>query len=173
MKARDKISILLVDSGTHAEEVRQLLKSFFGWHLHRHGEDEHLIRKYFDKASFEKELDELPGKYGPPDGSLLLAYHDGVAAGCVALKRIGPESCEMKRMFVYEKFQGLGVGRRLAMEIVKEAKKLGYKKMNLDTSFRQVEAMRLYESIGFRKCEPYYQMPAEVENWLVFMELEL
>src|SRR5437762_8633700 len=61
--------------------------------------------------NFEKELAELPGAYAAPDGRLLLAHYNGELAGCVALRMIGRRTCEMKRLFVREKFRGKGVGR--------------------------------------------------------------
>lgn len=173
MTFSDKIKILLVNSGQHCENVRLLLRNFVDWHLERHTEDKDLISQYFDQASFESELNELPGKYVYPDGALLLACYENSPAGCVALRKMDSSSCEMKRMFVYEQYHGLGIGRRLSTEIVNEAKKLGYSKMKLDTSFRQIEAINLYQSLGFKKCKPYYDLPIHLKNWLVFMEFSL
>jgi len=171
MTVRDTINIVLAQHAAIVE-VRQLMRGFVDWQLVRNAADKHLLVEYFGEA-FEKELAGLPGKYGGPDGALLLAYYEDAPAGCVALRKLDGESCEMKRLFVAEKFQGLGIGRRLALAIIEEARRLGYTKMLLDTSFRQVEAQRLYESIGFVACAPYYEMPEEVRNWLVFMELIL
>jgi putative acetyltransferase len=169
----NKINITLVESGTNCEPIRQLLRTFVKWHFERHVDEKDLISEYFDKLDYEKELNELPGKYIYPDGALLLAYYNTSPAGCVALKRIDNDSCEMKRMFVYEQFHGLGVGKQLAKEIVTRARQLGFKFMKLDTSFRQLEAQQLYKSIGFKTCNPYYDLPERLRNWLVFMELDL
>jgi GNAT superfamily N-acetyltransferase len=166
-----KISLLIHE--TDCEPVRQLLRSFVRWHLDRHVEDQNLINQYFDRESFEKELNQLPGKYVYPTGALLLAYYGHEPAGCVALKQIMPHSCEMKRMFVYEKFRGLGVGKRLAAEIIVQARTLGFKNMKLDTSFRQLEAQKLYQSLGFKTCLPYYELTDKLKDWLVFMEIDL
>ena len=45
--------------------------------------------------------------------------------------------------------------------------------MRLDTSFRQNEAKGLYQHLGFKPIEPYYELPEDMKNWLVFMELAL
>src|SRR5882762_8717462 len=67
--------------------------------------------------SFEKELAELPGKYAPPDGRLLLAVDDERVAGCAALRKIGDGICEIKRLFLRSEFRGHGLGQELAAEI--------------------------------------------------------
>ena len=47
--------------------------------------------------NFDKELAELPGEYVPPGGRLFLALEEDQTTGCVALRRIGEDVCEMKR----------------------------------------------------------------------------
>jgi GNAT superfamily N-acetyltransferase len=166
----------LITAGATAEQldqVRDLMRAFTAWHRSRHLEDLELIERYFDAAAFENELASLPGKYGPPRGALLLATHEGSPAGCVALREIDIDSCEMKRMFVYPQFHGKGVGRALAEEVLGRARSIGYQSMLLDTSVRQHEAIALYHRLGFRDIEPYYELPPDLRNWLVFMELRL
>ena len=50
--------------------------------------------------NFQNEVENLPGKYGPPHGALILALVDGKEAGCIALRRISGSICEMKRLYV-------------------------------------------------------------------------
>lgn len=155
------------------DHVRGLMRSFVSWHRQRHREDIHLIDQYFDANAFEQEVTSLPGKYVPPHGQLLLATRDAAPAGCVALREIDTSTCEMKRMFVYTQFHGQGVGRALADKVIEQARALGYQTMRLDTSVRQDEAKRLYQRLGFSVIPPYYELPDELRNWLVFMELSL
>jgi GNAT superfamily N-acetyltransferase len=136
-------------------------------------EDLRLIDGYFDATAFEEELRTLPGKYAPPDGALLLASVDGEPAGCVALRRIDAQSCEMKRMFLYPRFQGRGIGRAPGESIILAGRAAGYSQMRLDTSFRQTEAQSRYQKLGFRRIDPYYDLPTALRDWLVFMELAL
>ncbi|WP_395645600.1 GNAT family N-acetyltransferase [Terricaulis sp.] len=155
------------------DDARALIRAFAAWHRDTHVEDLDLIERYFDAAAFEEELATLPGKYAPPRGSLRVAYDGATPLGCVAMRDMGGSVCEMKRMFVPEAARGRGVGRRLAEQIISDARTAGYRLMRLDTSKRQGDAMRLYEQTGFARIPPYYPLPYDVKDWLVFFELAL
>ncbi len=137
-----------------------------------------LFREYSDwlavdlcSANIEREIADLPGPYGPPDGFLLLARRDGEPVGCVALRRFDDDTCEMKRLYVRPPFIGLGIGRALANAIIDEARGVGYHKMRLDSiADRMNEAVSLYRSLGFREIPPYGDHP---EGCTLFMELDL
>jgi GNAT superfamily N-acetyltransferase len=167
------IDVRQARSSQELDHVRQLMQAFLDWHLERHVEDRALIERYFDQAAFEQELEVLPGKYSPPRGSLLVAYHGEAPVGCVAMRDLGEGACEMKRMFVAQAARGLGVGGKLAQAIIEDARRAGYSVMRLDTSKRQDEAMRLYVRSGFSPIAPYYPLSPDLKDWLVFFELAL
>jgi putative acetyltransferase len=108
---------------------------------------------------FEDELAGLPGKYAPPEGALLLAAEGADIGGCVALRRLEPGACEMKRLFVRPGCRGRGLGRALAEAIVREAASRGYAAMRLDTLPKLKNAIRLYARLGFHPVAPYYSNP--------------
>ncbi|WP_210330754.1 GNAT family N-acetyltransferase [Aliikangiella sp. G2MR2-5] len=120
--------------------------------------------------SFEQELATLPGKYAAPDGAIYLAYYQGKAVGCVAVRPIKDDICEMKRLYVKPEVQGLAIGRKLATLVIEKAKRIGYKRMQLDTLERLQAALSLYESLGFKRIDSYYENPLPE---VVFMELKL
>lgn len=121
--------------------------------------------------NFEQELAELPGAYAEPEGRLLLAYCNEELAGCVALRMIGRNTCEMKRLFVRERFRGKGVGRSLVKAIIRNAKAIGYRRMRLDTIPPKMnDAIVLYRNLGFKEIAPYYHNPVP---GAIFMELKL
>ncbi len=118
----------------------------------------------------DNELSGFSTIYSPPGGAFLIAYHGDAPAGGGGVRRLEPGVCEMKRLFVYERFRGWGVGRALCTALIREAKELGYDKMRLDTLGRMKTAARLYEGLGFKEIEPYRFNP---DPGVKYMELEL
>jgi putative acetyltransferase len=108
---------------------------------------------------FGAELASLPGAYAPPRGRLLLAGAPGAAFGCIALRPLDDRAGELKRMYVQPARRGEGWGRRLAVEIVAQARVAGYRELKLDTLARLLAARALYADLGFRECAPYYANP--------------
>lgn len=105
---------------------------------------------------FESELENLPGAYAPPSGTLLLARVEGEVAGCVGVRPLDAGRCEMKRLYLRETFRGGGHGRVLAQQAIAFARSAGYARMALDTLPQMAAAMRLYRELGFVRCAPYY-----------------
>ncbi|MDR6495700.1 GNAT superfamily N-acetyltransferase [Paraburkholderia terricola] len=155
------------------DAVRGLMRAFVEWHGGRHGEYQSLLNQYFDPEKFEAELNGLPGEFIPPRGRLLVAADEGVAVGCVALRDLGGDVCEMKRLFVLSEFHGRGVGVALAKAVLEEARSIGYRLMRLDTGPKSIEAQAIYRKLGFKDIAPYYELDDQMKNWLVFMELTL
>ena len=119
---------------------------------------------------FDRELEEFPVQYSPPDGSLFLAVENNIAVGCIGIRRLEDRVCEMKRLYVKPCFRGTGAGRMLAEKSIEAARSLNYKLMRLDTLPSMTNANRLYVSLGFKRIEPYRYNPIK---GAVYMELDL
>jgi putative acetyltransferase len=152
-------AIVQADSPTLVEEARRLFQEYAAD-----------IRVDLCFQNFQEELAALPGKYAPPEGTLLLARENDDFAGCVAVRKLEPEICEMKRLYVRPLFRGRGVGRLLAGHAITEARRTGYRVMRLDTLAWMKPAIALYEQLGFRRTEAYCFNP---QADAVYMELTL
>ncbi len=150
-------SLYIVDAD--AEEARGLFREY-----------EAALGVDLGFQGFDRELAGLPGAYARPEGRLLVARLDGRTVGCVAMRPLAPGTCEMKRLFVRPDARGHGVGRALAAAVIDAAREEGYERMRLDTLPQMAEAHPLYESLGFREIEPYYDSPVSGTR---FLELTL
>jgi putative acetyltransferase len=120
---------------------------------------------------FDKELAGLPGDYAAPEGRLLLATYEDQLAGCIALHKLDPQICEMKRLYLRPKFRGKGFGRVLAGRVIVEARQIGYSRIRLDTVEPVMkDAVAMYRNIGFQEIAPYRSNPIA---GALYMELQL
>jgi putative acetyltransferase len=108
---------------------------------------------------FDREVATLPGRYAPPRGCILLAYVDDAPAGCIAMRPLVEQRCEMKRLWVRAGYRGLRLGEQLSRALIEHARGLGYTAMRLDTLAAMQPAQRLYRALGFREIPPYYPNP--------------
>ncbi len=119
---------------------------------------------------FDDEVTTLPGVYSHPEGCILLALDKDKFTGCVALRKLETNICEMKRLFVIPEYREKKIGKLLARKIIDVARKSGYKIMRLDTVATMKEANRLYLSLGFRRIDAYCYNPIEKA---VYYELKI
>jgi GNAT superfamily N-acetyltransferase len=108
---------------------------------------------------FSRELEELPGKYAPPAGRLLVATIRSEAAGTAALRPIAGAACEVKRLYVRPAFRGMGLGFALLERLVSEARAIGYREMFCDTLLSMSAAQQMYRNYGFETIAPYSPDP--------------
>ena len=121
--------------------------------------------------NFDEELARLPGDYAAPEGRLLLAEYESQLAGCIALHRLEPQICEMKRLYVRPQFRGKGLGRLLAERVITDASSIGYSHMRLDTVEPVMSAaVAMYRTLGFKEIAAYRTSP---NPGTVYLELLL
>jgi hypothetical protein len=90
------LEIIKVTDGANLSHVRELFLAYADW-----------IGIDLSFQNFNDELENLPSDYAPPGGCLLLALYDDQPAGCVAIRKLDAEICEMKRLYVKPEFNGL------------------------------------------------------------------
>ena len=154
------MQIINARTSEHLNEIRTIFREY-----------EQFLNVDLCFQGFEAELANLPGKYAPPSGQLYLAVEKQHVAGCVAVRALEGNICEMKRLFVRPSYRGQGLGRQLANKIIEEAQKLGYNMMRLDTLESLTSAMALYQSLGFKQTGAYYHNPLQhVIYWELLLD---
>ena len=118
--------------------------------------------------NFEREIEDLPVKYAPPQSMLLIVYEGDVPAACAGIKYFDPGICELKRMYVRPAFRNRGLGRQLCELMFQEAQQRGYEKMYLDTMPGLASAVRMYRGFGFYEIAKYYPNPVENVIYLCY-----
>ncbi|HEX3383023.1 MAG TPA: helix-turn-helix domain-containing GNAT family N-acetyltransferase [Paraburkholderia sp.] len=94
-----------------------------------------------------------------PEGALILARLHGNPLGCVAIKLHKRAPAELKRMWVSPSGRGLGLGRQLLAEAENHARKMGARKVRLETNRTLAEAIHLYRSAGYVEVEAFSAEP--------------
>jgi GNAT superfamily N-acetyltransferase len=154
-----EVETRVVVGGRDLEEVRALLREYADW-----------VAIDLSFQGFEEELAGLPGHYEAPRGTLLLCVVDERPAGCIGVRAWDNRTCEMKRLYVREAFQGRGCGLHLAQQAIAWARRAGYGQMLLDTLPAMASAQRMYERLGFHDVAPYRANPVPGAR---YMELSL
>ncbi len=163
------LTIAQVTTPEDVRDIQALLREYTTWAF--------AMAPHSDKAptfeGFEEELATLPGVYAPPGGRLLLARHDGMPAGCIALKGHNLATCELKRLYVQPRFRGAKIGHQLVTALISEARKTGYRRIILDSHISMTAAHATYEAAGFQRVEAPFDFPKAIKPVVVFMEMDL
>ena len=114
----------------------------------------------------DTEFANLPGKYAPPEGCILLADRGSEIVGCVGFRKVSIEICEMKRLYVRPHARGSGLGHDLVSRLIAEARLVGYREMRLDVMEKSASARKLYQDFGFVPAEPVSFNPVRGASFL-------
>ena len=173
MDKSEKVETRTVVIPDDIEFVKKLWFDYLAW-----GNDKmqelYGVHPHNPKEAVEKDIQQI-SKFQPPYGQLILAIYEGKVCGLGSLKSINPEIGEIKRMFVDPTIRRIGAGRAILEGPLVEAKKVGYKKVRLDSPKFMEAAHSLYRSFGFRDIGAYSEMeiPEVFKDYLLFMELDL
>jgi N-acetylglutamate synthase-like GNAT family acetyltransferase len=108
---------------------------------------------YIENPELDKDLDNIKSTYIDPGGDFLVVTINKIVVGMGALKKLDKNTAEIKRMRVDQKYQGKKIGSKILDTLIERAKKLGFKKIVLDTTNKQLVAQKLYESRGFKEFD--------------------
>lgn len=151
------MKIRFIPAYSYPEDIRRLFTEYTSLLIAGDAEFE----KYLLLQNYDEEIAHLEHKYGPPAGRLYLALMDESVAGCVALRKLDEERCEMKRLYVRPEFQGQGIGRMLTEQVLEDARSIGYQKILLDTFPFLTHAVTMYRHMGFEEIPKYNDSPMD------------
>ena len=141
-----EVTIVRTDSGN--EDFRSLVV-LLDQDLRIRDGDEHAFYAAYNKIDYLKQV--------------VVAYLDGVAVGCGAIKNFSPGVGEIKRMFVLPEYRGKGIAGMVLAELERWGRESGFSTCVLETGKKQPEAIRLYSKSGY-SIIPNYGQYQGVEN---------
>ena len=123
----------------------------------------------FDLDAKDRDLCDIPDQYQSDGGLFLLARHDGLLVGTIALRPIDRGIWELKRFYVRSQFQRNGIGAGLLMRLIEHVRAGSGGRIRLDTSFHSPAAISLFKRHRFVEIPRYNDDPfAEI-----FLELRI
>lgn len=105
--------------------------------------DDHAFYAQFNKTNLLKNA--------------LICYDDKKAVGIGAYKEFDSETAEIKRMYTLPECRGKGIAKAILSELENWAKEEGYTTTILETGFKQVDAIGLYQKLGYTITENFGQ----------------
>jgi GNAT superfamily N-acetyltransferase len=96
-----------------------------------------------------------PAEATGPEGRFLIAWLDGNPVGCVALRRVGPDVAEFKRLYVEPVARSLGISRQILAALEEQAKEMGFSRVLAETGLRQPRSLGLLKSASYVRIPNY------------------
>ena len=111
--------------------------------------DHDLLQRYPSDSVHTLDLSKLNGG----NGVFLVGYLAGQPMACGAVTKLSPETGEIKRVYVKPAVRGRGFSKRIMQQLEAESRRMGLRRLRLETGARQPESLGLYRSLG------YYDIP--------------
>ena len=156
----------IIDAYTYKEDIKALFNEYTQMLIDCNAD----FKNYLKLQNYDHETENLEEKYGRPYGRLYIAFVDENVAGCIALRKIDDDNCELKRLYVKPQYRGKNIGGTLVKHIIKEAENIGYKHILLDTLPFLNVAIDMYKKYGFYEIESYNNSP--MDN-LIYLKYDL
>ena len=158
---------MIISAYDRIEDIRSLFSEYTDMLVSINPE----FHLYLDIQHYDDEKENPSLKYALPEGRLYLdVSDDGIARGCIALRKLSDGKGEVKRLYVRPEYRGNGIATALVERIIEDARNIGYKELYLDTLPELESAVRLYKSFGFEETGQYNDSPVDKT---IFMKLSL
>jgi GNAT superfamily N-acetyltransferase len=91
----------------------------------------------------------------PQRGAYFIAYAESIPVAMGAHHPMDGRLSEVRRMFTTASARRQGAGRAILSAVEQHAARQGFSELRLETGNRQGPAIALYETVGYRRIEPY------------------
>lgn len=178
----NEIRVRLAQDGADVTTARQLCQEWFDWHWENYPDDWPTesdpewptdIEHPMGPKVFQTILKELPERHKRPDGGILIAYLNGVPAGCVMYNEAGPGAAEFHRMFVRVGARGNSLGQKLLEGMFEQMVADGYSRVFFSSAAFLTHAREMYRSAGFVDMAHPHSFPETWRDKVYFMERSL
>lgn len=146
-------TVVRVETDDQIATVTGLVWDFFDFLRGRYPEMQDEIDAYIAAQNVTDGLADFKARFMPPSGAAFLAFLGDEAVGTVMVKAHRDDEAEMNRMFVRASARGRGIGRLLGCAAIDAARALDYRWLRLGALYRHVEALPLYESLGYERYD--------------------
>ena len=164
-----------LDLSMHLEDFVQLNVEYLSW-MYGQLEDNYQIDAAFiigltPSEYVHSHLEELTS-LNPPEGIIYLLVVGGEIAGMGAVRKLGDEVGEIKRMYTRRTFRGRGYGRRMLNRLLEAGREFGCSSFLLDSPRWSHAAHHIYRSTGFEERGEYpeSEVPPVFRSYWLFME---
>jgi putative acetyltransferase len=149
-----------VDWSRELETVRRLFRDYREWVAeHRDPDPSADANVKTALAEIDRQIDALPGAYGPPRGDVVLAFVGDTIVACGALREWEPKVAEIKRIYVRADHRGAGFGPILTGAMLDRARALHFERVRVDTLPNMAGAIGFYQDMGFKPIPRYWPHP--------------
>jgi putative acetyltransferase len=118
---------------------------------------------YHESRHELKDMDDIQLSYFENGGTFLVMFDDQEMICTGAIRKWNEDTCELKRLWLLHEYQEQGLGYRMMLELLSMARKMGYKKMWLQTdAIAQSRAVDFYKQLGFHEIPRYTQQTDDI-----------
>jgi ribosomal protein S18 acetylase RimI-like enzyme len=126
------------------------------------------LLEHYSKIEFLSDIDSLQTAYDGKNGTLLGVFDQSRLVGVGGAKKLSDDTGELVRLWLMPSYRNRGLGRRVVEMLLHFAKREGLRSLKLDTSRKCVDAIALFNKVGFQEVKPYKESIGDC-----FMELDL
>lgn len=113
--------------------------------------------------------DTLARKYKKQDAAMFIARRAEAPAGCIALDAFDDNTAEIHRFYVDPRYRGKGIGGALMQTALTTIQEGERRKVVVNTTVYMRDAIAIYESFAFLRCQAFRSVPENMTHTELFM----